>query len=163
MHRWTVCVSGSVVMLAVAGSPCLAYLAADEDKVKEACVAFQDAIKARDGAKLWDLLDSASRASAEKFARSYKARYAKADDAGKKELQKNLGLTAEQLADLTPQLFLQSKRYHGKYHEVPGSKLDKIAIDADQATVFYIEDDGDREKLTFLRQEGKWKVSAPPP
>ena len=52
-----------------------------EDQIKEAWLGFQDAIKAGDGNKIWELLDAPSRATAEKFTRSYKARYAKADDA----------------------------------------------------------------------------------
>jgi len=152
-----------VLAFTVAAFPNLAFSGEDEDQVKETWKAFQGAIKARDGEKVWDLLDASSRAAAEKFAKRYKAKYAKADDAAKKELEKDLELTGAELAGLTPQLFLKSKRYYGKYNEVPGSKLEKIAIDGAKATLFYLEEDGDKEKLGLVREDGKWKLSAPPP
>jgi hypothetical protein len=156
----TVCV---VLALAAASFLARAIAGDEDDKVKEAWTAFQEAIKARQGDKIWDLLDLASRASVEKFAKSYKSKYKKADEGGKKDLEKSLELTAKELAALTPQLFLKSKRYYGKYEEVPGSKLDRISVDGDKATVFYIEEDGDKQKLSLLRENAKWKVSAPPP
>jgi hypothetical protein len=30
-------------------------------------------------------------------------------------------------------------------------------VDGDKATVFYTEEDGDKEKLSLVRQGGKWK------
>jgi uncharacterized membrane protein YvbJ len=136
--------------------------AAEEDKVKEAFQAFQDAIKARDADKIWDLLDTSSREAAEKTAKTFKDAYAKAKDDKKKELEKRLGLTADQLAGLTGKTFLKSTRYHAKYHEVPGSTVEKVAVEDKKATVFYTEEDGDKEKLGLVNQDGKWKVVAAP-
>ena len=34
----------------------------------------------------------------------------------------------------------------------------KVMVDGDKATVFYEEEDGDKEKLELVRQDGKWKV-----
>jgi hypothetical protein len=136
--------------------------AAEEDKVKEVFKAFQDAVKAKDADKLWDLLDTSSREAAEKTAKTFKDAYAKAKDDKKKELEKNLGLTADELAGLTGKTFLKSARYHGKYHEVPGSTVEKVAVEDKKATVFYKEEDGDKEKLGLVNQDGKWKVVAAP-
>jgi hypothetical protein len=152
-----------VLSVAAAGFQARAWAGEEEDKVKEAWSAFQEAVKARNGDKIWDLLDSASRASVEKFALSYKSKYKKADAAAKKELEKNLELTADELAGLTAPHFLKSKRYYGKYQEVAGSKLDKVSVDGDKATVFYTEEDGDKEKLSLRREKAKWRISAPPP
>src|SRR5262249_49483167 len=99
--------------------------------------------------------DSASQAEAERVARTLKANYAKAKD--KAKLEKTFGLTAAELAGLTGKVYLKSKRFLGKYGEVPGSKVDKVAVEGDKATVFYTEEDGEKENLSLVRQGGKWK------
>lgn len=159
MNRWVVAMLvGGVAVLSLAET----CFAGEEDKVKEAFKGFQDAVKAKDADKLWELLDTSSRAAAEKTAKTYKDAYAKAKEDKKKDLQKNLGLTADELANLTGKTFLKSNKYYGKYHEVPGSIVEKVTIDEKKATVFYKEEDGDKEKLSFVNQDGKWKVVAAP-
>jgi hypothetical protein len=145
------------LVLGVGQGPAAARDAGDEEDVRAAFTAFQAALKAGDRDKLWPLLDSASQADAEKVARNLKANYAKAKD--KAKLEKTFGLTAEELKGLTGKIYLKSKRFRGKYGEVPGSKVDKVAVDGDKATVFYTEEDGDQEKLSLVRQGGKWKFS----
>jgi hypothetical protein len=145
-----------LVGLAAAG------LAGEEDKVKEAFKGFQGAVKAKDADKLWDLLDASSRKAAEKTARTYKDAYGKAKDDKKKELEKNLGLSADELANLTGKTYLKSNKYYGKYHEVPGSKVESVAIEDKKATVLYTEEDGDKVRLEFSNEDGKWKVVAAP-
>jgi hypothetical protein len=159
MYRRAIAVFVTCVAGLVAAAP---GFAAEEDKVKEAFKAFQDAVKAKDGDKLWDLLDTSSREGAEKMAKTFKDAYAKAKDDKKKELEKNLGLTADELAGLTGKTFLKSTRYYGKYHEVPGSTVEKVTVEEKKATVFYKEEDGDKEKLEFVNQDGKWKAVAAP-
>ena len=159
MLRRVLAVSVMCLVPLAAIAPCSA---AEEDQVKEAFTSFQTAVKAKDADKLWDLLDSASRDAAGKAAKTYNDAYAKAKDDKKKELEKNLGLTAAELTGLTPKTFLKSNKYYGKYHEVQGSTIEKIAVAGDKATVFYKEEDGDKEKLGFVKQDGKWKVAAAP-
>jgi hypothetical protein len=143
------------LVLGVGHGPAAARAAGDEEDVRAAFTAFQAALKAGDSDKLWPLLDSASQAEAERVARTLKANYAKAKD--KAKLEKTFGLTAAELAGLTGKVYLKSKRFLGKYGEVPGSKVDKVAVEGDKATVFYTEEDGDKEKLSLVRQGGKWK------
>ncbi len=136
--------------------------AADEDQVRQAFQGFQAAVKTRDADKLWDLLDKGSRAAADAAAKEIQAGYQKANDTAKLKLEKALGLTREELAGLTGKLFLKSNKYFGKYHEVSTSKIDKVTVQGDKATVFYTEEDGDKVKLEFAREDGKWKASAAP-
>jgi hypothetical protein len=135
----------------------------DEGPVRETFAAFQAALTARDAEQLWALLDSDSRADAERAAKTIQAMYAKASAEDKADQEKALGLPGAELAGLTGQGFLKTKRFHGKYDEVSDSKIDKITVQGDSATVAYTEADGDREKLTLVRQAGQWKVSAPMP
>ena len=135
----------------------------DEGAVREAVSAFQAALKARDADKLWQLLDAESRADAERAAQAVRDAYAKAGPEQKAEQEKALGLPGAELATLTGTGFLKTKRFHGKYDELPDSTLDRVTVQGDSATVAYTEPDGDKEKLTLVRQEGQWKVSVPMP
>jgi hypothetical protein len=137
--------------------------AAEEDKVRETFTALQAALKAKDAGKVWKLLDRESQAAAERTARVVKAAYAKANDEKKAKLEKALGLSGAELGKLTGEGFLKTKRFLGKYDEIADSKIDKIAVVEDRATVNYTEADGDKEKLRLNRQDGVWKVSLPMP
>jgi hypothetical protein len=136
---------------------------ADEKAVRDIVVAFQLALQARDAEKLWSLLDSESKADAERAAKAIRDRYGKANPEERAEQEKALGLPATELAALTGTGFLKTKRFHGKYHEVPDSTIDKVTPQGDTATVNYTEADGDHEHLTLVRQEGRWKLSLPMP
>lgn len=143
--------------------PADAPASGEEEAVRKAFTAFQEALKARDADKVWGLLDDDSRAEADRAARDVRDAYGKADAAGKGELEKALGLSAADLAALDGKGFLKTKRFHGKYDEIPGSKVDKASVQGDKATVTYVEDDGDKVKLELVKQGGQWKVSVPMP
>jgi hypothetical protein len=136
-----------------------------EEEARSTFVAFQEALKAKDANKLWSLLDSDSRADAERKAKSVRDAYAKANAKERAEQEKTLGLAGAELKLLQGGGFLKSKRFLGynKYNEIPGCKIDKIDVKGDKAVVHYIEDDGDKETLKLVREEGKWKVVAPMP
>jgi hypothetical protein len=131
----------------------------DEVKsVSETFAAFQEALKERDVDKIWALLDSDSQADAERAAKAIQDAYAKAGAEQKAKQEKGLGLEGGELAALTGKGFLKTKRFHGKYDEVPGSKIDKVTVKGDSASVDYTEADGDKETLKLVRQQGKWKL-----
>jgi hypothetical protein len=101
--------------------------AEDEAALRAAFAELQQAIKARDGEKLWGLLADKSQAEA-----------------------KQAGLTGAALLD--------HKDFRRKYGEVPESKLEMVLVPGADATLRYLEPDGDQEKLTAVRQDGKWKL-----
>jgi hypothetical protein len=129
-----------------------------EDEVKDAFIALQGAIKAKDPAKIWVLLDNATKADAERSAKIVKGAYKKANDQDKTKQEASLGLSANEIAKLDGQLLLKSKPFLAKYDEIPDSKITGITVQGDSATLNYLEPDGDKEKLTYTRQDGKWKV-----
>lgn len=135
--------------------------AIEEAKLKETFAAYQQAIKDKDAGKLWDLLDADARAAADRAAKPLRDDYAKADADGKAKQAKNLGLTGDELANLTGKVYLKTPRFVGKspHDEVPGSEFKGATIQGDKATVKYIEDDGDKKELLFTREGGRWKVS----
>jgi hypothetical protein len=135
----------------------------EEKGVRDTFTAFADAIKAKDAPKIWQLLDKESQTAAERSARSVKATYARANAEEKTKLETALGLSAAEFAKLTGEGFLKTKGFRGKYNEIPGSKIEKISVQEKRATVNYTEEDGDKEKLRLIFQDGKWKVSAPMP
>jgi hypothetical protein len=120
-------------------------------------------LKAKDGEKLFALLDSDSQADAERAAQAVKDAYAKATPAEKGEKEKELGLSAAELAALDAKGFLKSKRFLGRWHEIPTSKFEKATVQGEKATLNYLEEDGDHEKLSYAKQGGAWKVSIPMP
>jgi hypothetical protein len=110
------------LIIAVAGPLRAAEGDAEEKKVRDAFTAFADAVKAKDAAKIWKVLDKDSQTAANRAARSLKTTYENANAAGKAKLEKATELTGAELAKLTGEGFLKSKGFYGKYHEVPGSK-----------------------------------------
>src|SRR5207248_1888460 len=98
--------------------------------------------------KIWDLIDSDSQAAATRSAKLVQAAYGKTGDKDKAGFEKRYGLSSKDLTGMTGKLFLKSDRFHGKYHEVPGSKLDAVKVKGDTAKLTYIEEDGDKEKFS---------------
>ena len=155
----------AVILAAVGCSKPAAQSAAgsEEEAVQKAFAAFQEAMKAKDGEKLFGLLDAESQADAERAAQSVKDAYAKATPAEKGEKEKELGLSAAEVAALDAKGFLKSKRFLGRWHEIPDSKFEKATAQGEKATLNYVEQDGDHEKLSYVKQGGAWKVSIPMP
>jgi hypothetical protein len=130
----------------------------DKTAVRDVFTTFQKALEDADAEKIWDLLDPNSRDDAERAAKGLREKYARASGEEKKAQEKELGLSADDLTKLTGKTYLKSKRFLGKWHEVPGSKFDKATVQGDKATVNYIEEDGDKEKFDLVRSDGKWKL-----
>ena len=101
--------------------------AEDEAALRAAFAELQQALKARDGEKLWGLLADKARAEAGQA-----------------------GLTGAGLLD--------HKDFQRKYGEVPESKLETVTVHGEDATLRYLEPDGDQKKLTAVRQGGTWKL-----
>jgi hypothetical protein len=132
--------AGAVLLVFAAGcTPTPPTAGGKDDKpVRDAFVAFQAALKAHDGDKIWGLLDADSQAGAER--------------AGK-------------AVNLNGKEFVKSDHFCGQKElkEVAEGKVKKVSLLGDKATVTYDEGDGDEEKLKMVREGGQWKVSAPMP
>ena len=151
---------GSLVILSL-GFIGITQALAGEDDVRQAFGSLQKAIKARDPEMIWAMIDGDSQSDANRAAKAVQSAFTKAGD--KAELAKKYGLTAKELADMNGKLFIKSNRFHGKYYEVPGSKLDTVKVKGDTAKLTYIEEDGDKEKFSLVRQKGQWKFVVPMP
>jgi hypothetical protein len=132
--------------------------AGEDNTVRAQFAALQAAVKAGDADKLWTLMDSKSQADAEQAAKAIQAAYAKAGAEVKAKQEETLGLPAGELSGLTGKGFLKTKRFPAKYRELPESTIEKVTVEGANATVYYLESDGDKEKLIFVRQDGQWKV-----
>jgi hypothetical protein len=120
---------------------------ADEEPAVRATFAeFQAAVKARDADKLWGLLSSKSRADAERVAQTIRTAYSKTAAGEKANQEEELGLTRADLAGLTGARFITTRRFWGKFQDVPGSAIDRVTVQGDSATLHYTEVDGDKEK-----------------
>jgi hypothetical protein len=126
--------------------------------VREKFGDLQFAIKSHDADKLWALLDARSRADAERAAKEIQTAHAQASADGKAKLEEALGLSGTELVGLTGIGFLKTKRFQQKYQELPDSRIDKIVVQGDNATIHYHEADGDKEKAILVRQDGQWKA-----
>lgn len=131
----------------------------DEPVLRQRFGELQEAIKNGDTDKLWSMLDSRSQAEAENAARVVLAQYSSAGPEQKARLEAALGLSAADMAGLTGKIVLKTKPFlNSKYRDLPGSQIEKVTGTGDDATVYYLETDGDREKLIFVRQQGLWRV-----
>jgi hypothetical protein len=149
---------GIAVALGCSSKPSDRPVAEEEDAVREKFAELQSAIKSRDAEKLWALLDAKSRADAERAAKNIQTAYNQAGAEEKAKQEEVLGLSGTELAGLDGRGFLKTKRFQKKYHEVPDGKIDKVVIQGESATVYFLETDGDKEKAIFLRQDGQWKT-----
>jgi hypothetical protein len=159
------CIAGLLLMFALgctsqpAARPVDQPPSADEEKaVRAQFVALQSAIEKQDADKVWTLLDAKSHADAERIAAAIQTAHAKASDAEKAKQEEALGLTGGEIAKLTGTGYLKSKRFQKKYHELPESKIEKVVVQGENATVHYVEPDDDHEKLIFIRRDGRWKA-----
>lgn len=129
----------------------------EEPAVREKFAELQSALQKHDAEKLWDLLSEKSRADAERAAKTIQTAFNQAGAEEKAKQEETLGLSASELAKLDGKGFLKTKRFQKKYEEVPEGKIDKVDIQGDNATVHFLEPDGDTEKAVFVRQGGQWK------
>jgi hypothetical protein len=130
-----------------------------EEQVKEAFKALQTAVKEKDADKIWNLLDKDSQADAEREAGAAKEVYGKLADKDKADYKKRLNLTDKELADLTGKLYVKSEVFYKKHHEIPDSKLEKLSVSGDTASLNFIEPDNDNVKMSLTRDKGQWKFS----
>jgi hypothetical protein len=130
----------------------------EEGAVREKFAELQSAMKNRDADKMWALMDGKSRSDADKAAKDIQTNHAKANAEEKTKLEESLGLPGAELAQITGPGILKSKRFQKKYHEFPDSKIEKVVVQGENATVHFLEPDGDHEKMIFVQQDGQWKV-----
>src|SRR5437016_595134 len=71
-----------------------------EAEARTAVTALQAAIKEKDAARLWELLDAKSQSEADQAAAAVQGKYKAADAAAKAELEKSLGLPGNDLEKL---------------------------------------------------------------
>jgi hypothetical protein len=140
-------------------SPTTSLPAADEEgAVRAQFAALQSAIKAGDVDKLWMMLVRHSIIEAERAAMDIQNAYAKAGKEEKAKQEAELGLAGAELAGLRGKGLLKTKGVQGKFHELPDSTIEKVAVKGDYATVNYLEPDGAKEELILFRQDDQWKV-----
>jgi hypothetical protein len=130
-----------------------------EEEIKQAFASLQDAIKTKDADKIWNLLDKDSQDDADREARIVKESYAKLPDTDKAGLEKKMELTAKELTGMSGKDYVKSKRFYGKHHEIPGSKVDRITVAGAGATLVFIEEDGDKITTKLARDNGQWKFN----
>jgi hypothetical protein len=151
---------GVVILLAALAPGCAEKPAAKADRttvqaeaeVRERFADLQAVAKKRDLDRLWGMLSGKSQAAAEKEAEALRAAHEKAAPDERARLEKFTGLTAEQLAKLTGKGFLQTARFLHKSGEMGESTVERVTASGDSATVYFTEQDGDKEKMVFLRE-----------
>jgi hypothetical protein len=135
-----------------------AQAGASEAQVREAFGRLQTAIKARDAARVWDLLDKRSREDARGASEEVRAAYDKAAPRERAKMANAFGLSEKDLAMLQGPDFLKTHTFWDKYEEFADGVVDRVSTESSAATVYFREPDGDREKLVFVLQDGGWKA-----
>ena len=113
--------------------------------------------------KLWMILAEESLAEADKRAKSFRAEFAKLDKEEQQEQARQWGATADQIRErLNGQGYLgiRHEEIYKRYWMMVGAPVEDITPKGDEATVYYSPDDSDRDKksVTFVREDGEWKV-----
>jgi type II secretory pathway pseudopilin PulG len=108
--------------------------------------------------QIWALLDARSRADAERAAKNIQTAYNQAGAEEKSKQEEVHGLSGTELAKLDGKGLLKTKRFQKKYRDIPAGKIDKVDIQGEIATVYFLDEEGDKEKDIFLRQDGQWKA-----
>jgi hypothetical protein len=109
----------------------------DEQAVRATFASFQQALKKHDGPGILALFDSRSRARVESAARDARM----------------------SLEEFVKSEEFNSRRYdRERYEEIPGARLTRVTLQGDTATGDCILQDGDKERVSFLREGGQWKV-----
>lgn len=137
-----------------------------EEEIKLAFAALQTAIKAKDADKIWDLLAKDRQDDADAEAKAVKEAFGKLDAGAKTDFAKKLELSEKELADINGRLYVKSAAfYKGETDEMPGSKLDKVVVSGESATVHYTEDGGkgEKEKRSVVHEKGQWRFALPIP
>jgi hypothetical protein len=129
-----------------------------EAQVRDAFAHFQAAVARADSEELWGLLAEKSRADAERVARDVRAADEQASRDGKAKLAELLGLPGKEVAKLTGQGFLKTRRFRDKYDEAASGKVTKVVVQGESATVHWDDPDGEREKTIFVREGDRWKA-----
>ncbi len=125
-------------------------------RVRSRFEAFRKALSETDVETLWAMLSKQSQGDADRAARTLRAEYEKADAKTRADREKELGLSAAELAALTGRGFLKTRPFLAKYEEARQGKFDHVSAQGDTATVYYFDDEGDREKLLLVREDGQW-------
>src|SRR5207249_6617865 len=108
--------------------------------IKQAFSSLQVAIKAKDVDKIWGLLAKDTQGDVEREGKVVKEAFAKLAESDKAAYEKKVGLTAKEMTEMTGKLYVKSSIFFsGEIAEMPDSKLEKITVTGDSATVKYKE------------------------
>jgi hypothetical protein len=128
-----------------------------EDEVQKSFTALQKAIKDKDADKVWDLLVKDRQTDADREAKAARETYDKLPEKDRAGFEKKMALTGDQFAKMTGKVYLRSAKFHGKTHEIPDSKVEKITVSGDSGTLKYVEEDGDKISVNVAKETGGWK------
>jgi hypothetical protein len=145
-------------------SPEQAAVRQEFNRLKAAIAALKEG---KDTDSVWDFLGAESQADAEREAKVVKAAYAKLADKDKVDLEKKMALSAKELADMNGKYYLKSQRFQSKHQKIPDSRVSKITITGETATLVFIEPDNNSVTATLVRQKAvpqqplldKWKFN----
>jgi hypothetical protein len=134
--------------------------AKEESALKGMFGTFQTALEKGDADSIWAFLDADTQAAADRAAKRLRSDAEKLAPDERDKKAKELGLSGDELTDLTGKGYLKTLRFREKVHEIPGSKVLGATIQGDKGIVKYKEEDGDEETLHFTKDAyGVWKVS----
>lgn len=130
----------------------------DEERVQRVFKDFQSAFEAKQAEKMWPHLDATTQAAAEKAATAHREAYAKDGAAEKTAREKKLGLSGEQIGQLSGTSYLVARPFRDKYHDVPEYKIARFNVAGDKATIDLLAEDGDKDKFDLVRSGETWKL-----
>jgi len=102
---------------------------------------------------IWDLLGPESQADAEREAKVVKAAYAKLAEKDKGNLEKKLALSAKELGNMDGKHYVKSQPFLANYQKVPESKVSKITVTGEKATLEFVQPDKTSVTVNLTRHK----------
>lgn len=137
-----------------------------EEEITTVVTNLQAAVKAKDADKIWDLLDTQSQKVLEAEALRIKQHYAKLAAEDKSAYETKLGLSRQELAEMTGKLYVKLIPFYDKvFNKIPDSKFEKIEQTAPLTAIVHCTSrDGSAAKLDVFREAVRgWKIIVPIP
>lgn len=129
----------------------------EEPAVRARFEELQKALKEHDPEQLNLLLSIESQANAQGVAHALRSSFARADEKALERYRKELDISREDMARLNGPMFFKTRPFLEKYKEARDGKYERASIQGDNATLYYRDEEGEREKLLLVRENGEWK------
>jgi hypothetical protein len=136
----------------------------EEPRVRARFEELQQALKERDPEQINRLLAIPSQADAQGVARHYRFEFSRADDKGRAAYTEELGITLDDMRRFNGPMVFKTKPFLARYRDIRDGMFERASVLGDNATVDFRTEDGERDRLSLVQENGEWRflLTMPP-